>query len=462
MFKISNQNQVDGQGQSLDNFPIHTMKKDLEEINNPSATKISEQDASFQENYVLNDTQKSSPFLSLASQPGKMPASIKFRDELSEQHVNEDRMANQRATEKRIAEQKAEIARKIAEERKMTEQKETEQEAAEERKRTEEKKIIEERLAKQKAAMAQKIIEENAKRKKQMLEQREAATPTFVGAGATKALPSTTAESDNIKISKNINSESKSKNIIYLIVSITLVLLIAGGGYYFWITRQQKEPSVVIIPEPQPKPEPTPEPEPIPATTFSTDKPNYLVIDQPSPTAGEIKTTLKKYSDEIILSGITLPVEFVVVDAQNNPILFSAFANSFSLKLSPAIIANLNDTFSLFIYNDENSARLGLTIDSKNDTLLKTAMSKEGKNIISETMPLFMDNSFENPVDNAFNKYLYNNIELYYINLLHQGLLASNYGILNKTLLIGTSKKTMFSMVDYLKNSNEDSEAGTE
>jgi len=40
MFKISNHNQTDEQGQSLSDFPVHTMKKDLEEINNPSKFKF--------------------------------------------------------------------------------------------------------------------------------------------------------------------------------------------------------------------------------------------------------------------------------------------------------------------------------------------------------------------------------------------------------------------------------------
>lgn len=401
MFKISSSTPSDGQGQVPADLPIHTMKKDLEEVSNPPAVKTNGQDTFPQENYVLNEAQKSSPFLSTASQLEKIPASIKFKDEISEQRLNEDKIARQKT------EENSERERRLAEEKKIAEQKST-------------------------------------------------ATPVFKSSSpAIKIMPQIKPTQERLTTSKNFFGENNASSITVrnslnfkklltvALSAIIVVLIIASGVYYFLVIRQREAP-VVIVPK-------TPTPPDIPETPLKNAK--YLIIEQPDATTGEIKTVLKTYADEFLASGETTPAEYIVVDAKNNPILFSAFANSLGLTLSPTIMSNLEDTFSLFIYNDQNAARLGLAIDSKDDTLLKAAMLKEGKNILSETLPLFMDAPFATPTATAYIKCVYNDTELYYINLLPSAVLASNYGVLNEKLIIGTSKYSIFAIVDYIKSS---------
>lgn len=537
MFKIPIQNKTTSPAntQTKTDFPVHTMKKDLEEIENPSSAKISDSNKPIPAVSNLNDRQKSSPFFNSVSQPAKASAPIKIMGEkeaiVAEKNMDaEKKLAEQKALEtKRLAEEKAAIeATKIAEEKRMAEQKRlSEEKAAEARKQAEEKRIaeqkvletkrlaekksaeirkkaeekriaeekaltekraMEERLAKQKAAMARKMAEENvakervltentereiqmaeqmAMEEKRLIEQQKTVsvqkspTPTPVNmpdsGPQTKPTPVKISANNNIT-PEEINEKTTSHYIVNIVIAIFVILLIAGGAYYFWMNRQQKNTEIIennpeYSGETIPTPEIKPVPEPEPVITFLTDKPNYLTINSDSASKTDITTTLKTYADKVTASKITTPIEFIVVDKENNPISFTTFANNFGITLSTGVMKNISDTFTLFIYNDQDNIRFGLSIDSKNDALLKTALLKEEKNIIANITPLFMNVDFTGPTNILFTKAVYNNTEIHYINSTSPQALSVDYAIANKKLLIGTSKMTMRSVIDYVKKS---------
>jgi len=256
------------------------------------------------------------------------------------------------------------------------------------------------------------------------------------------------ATKDPLPVSSGTKHSSK-KTFILLAAGLALLMIIAGSGYYFWSTRKQTTPPIAT-PEPTPEPTPTPEPAPTPApaVTFSTDQPNYLNIAT-ADSAG-IKSALADYADKVSKSGLTAPIEFIVTDQQNNPITFSSFASSFGLKLSSGVTADLADTFSIFLYNDQGAVRLGLAVDSKNDPFLQTNLTREEKNLVSDLSPLFLDNSFTPPTSLVFNKSTYANANIRYANI-NSSLnppLSIDYAIFNKKLIIGTSKMTLRAILD--------------
>ena len=369
MFQDKNENK-NNPDTVISDFPIQTMRQDLEEIKNPSASKKSELDfsdssGSTKKTYVsenLTPVQKSSPFLKPSPEINNIPASS---------HAPAPTQGE-----------------------------------------------------KQEATFTQP-------RKEQPL---------------------------TIKASEEDRSKSSHRKTFILIIAVLVILVLAGGGYYYWTTKQQPQQTAQTPQEPAPQPaqEPVqePTPQPTPAPSFSTDKPNYLNIDTAAVDSAALKDTLKTSIEKVSASNITSPIEFSITDTQNNPVAFSKFTSLLGTKLSPAVMSNLADTFSLFIYNDQGNIRLGLAIDSKNDALLKTAVANEEKSLVADLSPLFLDTTFTNPTV-PFAKSTYNGADIRYVNIASAQPLSIDYTVFNKRLMIGTTKMTLRSILDYENTNNK-------
>jgi len=243
--------------------------------------------------------------------------------------------------------------------------------------------------------------------------------------------------------------------LITIAITIFIILIVGAGVYYFLATRQKGEEQIVISPEPAPEPTPEPAPEPTPTPTpepkndFTADKPNYLSIDFENSDTAAVKTAITGYVQKVQDSKITTPVEFLLVDAKNNPITFENFAKKFGLALSAKVVADLGSDFSLYIYSDQSDMRLGLSIASKNDTKLKTDLLNEEKALTEEIKPLFI------PIDykieaKTFGASSYNGANIRYNNISGAANLSVDYAIVNKQLLIGTTKMTLRSIIDKI------------
>lgn len=234
---------------------------------------------------------------------------------------------------------------------------------------------------------------------------------------------------------------------------IFIVLAGAAGGYYWWMTRQQAPVAVEPTPtEPTPveTPEAQPETPPVITPVFSIDKPNYLALDIKTADAAKIKAEIKDRTDKLVASEIKTPIEFIVSDENFNPTTFKDFAGKFGLKLSARLLANLEDKFSLFIYNDNGVAKLGLVLDAKNEKTAKTQLTQEEATLITKLTPLYLDSAFTIK-DKKFASSQYGELVIRYNNLVSTSELSLDYALFGKKLLIGTSKMTLRSIYDYLK-----------
>lgn len=248
--------------------------------------------------------------------------------------------------------------------------------------------------------------------------------------------------------------------VIALIVSITV-----GAGYYFWTTRQDSPETAIqdeIVDNPPSEPAITPEPEsatPItapqskPVPSFSLDKPNYLPLNIEIADSAKIKETLFQHALQVTEEKTTTPVEFLVTDLNNNPVSFKTFADKLGMKLSPTVLSNLKDSFTIFVYNDNGKSKTGLAVDSKDDKLLKSAMLQEEKNLAQEIEPLFLTSDFTIK-NSGFRLSNYSETEIRYLNITSPDDLSVDYAITKGKLLFGTTKMTLRSIIDYLDSAN--------
>lgn len=234
---------------------------------------------------------------------------------------------------------------------------------------------------------------------------------------------------------------------IFAIISIVLIVaILIGGGYYFWSTRQKPAEVTVVQPAPEPAPEPTPEP---PKPTFKSDSSNNLTVDLVAMDAAGLKAVLQKYATDVAAAKMTTPVEFTVVDANDSPVLFQDFAKKINLVFSPALSANLEKTFSLFIYNDGSVTRLGLALNSKSPLRLKALLAAEEKNLAKELEPIFLTSDYTLEIK-SFGGSTYNNQAIRYANITSPEDLSVDYTLNGSKLLIGTTKMTLRSIIDYV------------
>lgn len=236
--------------------------------------------------------------------------------------------------------------------------------------------------------------------------------------------------------------------IIFIALSLFLFLSIGLGGYYFWVTQSGSLPQI-SLPGLFSKEDASTEKIP----SFSTSKPNYLNIEIEKTDRDQIKALASKYAKKMADDVITSPVEFIVSDLNNNPVDFSVFKEKIGLSLTPEIMSELDKNFSLFIYNDSGKPRLGLVITTQEGEKLRKTLLQEEANLPRELQGIFLaEYSLEAKI---FKNSSYNGIGVRYLNITSPEELSIDYTVSGNQFILGTTKTTLRSMIDYLSGSTQ-------
>jgi hypothetical protein len=394
----------------LEDLPIQTMKKDLEEIKNPGLIKP---EAEYQEakphflsieREKLTETQKSSPFLDFSNKEKISIEKSEFKPELPKKTAVDSRV-----------------------------------------------KIVETAPRSVKISPNETYLQSNTVKTE------------FPNNSVQPVVQKNQAEKPAVKTEKDqrMRHINLGKTII-IVLAFLIIAASVGGGYYFWVTRQKNE--IVIAPstiESEPiiesEPELKPEPIMIPPTVikFSTSEPNIFEISTATAASGSIKENLQELAAKVALSGISLPVEFNVVDVNKKPIAFKDFAKLSGITFSQALLANLSGNFSLFIYNDGGATRTGLVIDSKYPTKLKYLMMAEEKTLAKSVDPIFLATNYT-LADKTFASSDYKGTIIRYINIISPEDLSVDYAMSKNKLIIGTTKMTLRSIIDCIEKTTVD------
>lgn len=238
---------------------------------------------------------------------------------------------------------------------------------------------------------------------------------------------------------------------IFIAVIIFIILIAGAGGYYFWMTRLSTplekniistEPTV-ILPENEIPPETT-----TPIPILSSQNSNYLQINLTQATAENLKQTLSEYAVRVSETNEVGTFEFLITDETNTPVTFQDFSATLGLSLPVNITTQIGQDFSLCIYNYGDKTRFGLILASLNDTLLKNALLKEENNLLASLSPLYP--TLNSPITSTFSPTTYKNYTVRYFNITSQDDYAIDYTVVKNKLVIGTTKTTLFSALDRL------------
>lgn len=239
--------------------------------------------------------------------------------------------------------------------------------------------------------------------------------------------------------SANLNNKHTIRNSILFLVCI---LAIAGGIYYFYtITRNVPETlstNTAAVSNNQTIP------------LFSTETPNYLPLDITNTTPTSLKTLLSQTSKQVAGVKSEKPVEFFITDTNNNPLSFPSFAKIAGIALSQTTLNALNDKFSLFIYTNNQSPSIGLSIELKDALTLQKSLRQDEATLAQSMSPLFL-NEKSLTVTGTFRDGTYRNIPLRFMNIDPASGLSIDYAIKGNHLVIGTSMNTHHALLDLIQ-----------
>ena len=266
----------------------------------------------------------------------------------------------------------------------------------------------------------------------------------------TKTADAKSLESSTLPKNHKALKNKEKKTILSFLMPVIIILIIVSvalGSYLLWKTGNTVETAVAPpteIPTEEPKPTETP------IEKYSSENPNYLSIDTESATSEDISQLLIQTASEIKEFKSDEPFEFIVTDANNNPLSFSIFAYLSKINLSSETLNSLGESFSLYFYTDNENVRLGIAVDIQDTEAIVSEMSGEESVLVSGLQPLFLDDSFSE-TGKTFNTGQYKNFQIRYINLNEENTLSVDYSIVENQLAIGTSKNTTRAIIDRVE-----------
>lgn len=248
-----------------------------------------------------------------------------------------------------------------------------------------------------------------------------------------------------------IDEKAPSRLKFYIVALFIILAAFAAGlaGYYYWAGKDEE--ALAPIQETNTEPEDVPIIIAPPAEKYSQDKPNYLVLDLSKLSAEDIKSTIIGTAKELEDKAPLAPYEYIVVDINNNPVAFPIFATAAKLNLSPNLLENMGEDFSLFLYNDVENIRLAISAKMVDRNMVEFELHNQELTFIKDADFMFLGNP-PKVTSGKFNDSTYNNIPIRYINVDEEKTLSIDYAMVENDLVIATSKNTIRAVLDKISS----------
>ncbi len=247
----------------------------------------------------------------------------------------------------------------------------------------------------------------------------------------------------------------KQKSHVLMAGVILLVLALVAGGAFAYFTLVMKKP---IASDPTSEPMKTDnsaadgKPSDIlPVDTnmpFTLSSPNYLSIDVETVTAEQFRSLLATKEKLLEENKITdTAVEFFITDKNNTPVAFARFAKLLGMTFPQAVMDQIDESFSLYLYSDGKVARVGLSLSLKNKDLLSKAVTSGESALPFALQALYLDPSVTKIATPVWKSGTYKSYSTRYCNIAPTGL-SNDYAFTDKHWIIGTSASAFRKILD--------------
>lgn len=256
-----------------------------------------------------------------------------------------------------------------------------------------------------------------------------------------------------------ISVVSQGKGNLFLIGSIILVTILLISGviyYYFFVINKKAVPPIQQEAVTESIPEVI-EQFPSKELLYALDKPNYISVDTEIVSPEEIQKILSTTASRIKEVGISQPVEFLVTDQNNNPLAFSRFALLLNLNFIPTVLAQIDESFSLYIYNDAGSMRTGLNLTLIMNEGTLPALAKIENTLPDTLQMLLLEPNVVVPKAIDFQSSAYTSpssiakeFVVRYANIDIARKISIDYAVVGNHWYIGTSRNTLLALLDMI------------
>jgi len=237
--------------------------------------------------------------------------------------------------------------------------------------------------------------------------------------------------------------KSGKKFIVFLI--ILLVLILAGSGfYYYWFfLKKNSSPQASDTSATQNKT----------TSAVSSDSQNknlrQLIVDtSQSPT--EIKSATAKFAADFMSAAAENDLaEVKILDKNNQPVAKKDFLSGFGLTIPEAVTGKLSEDFSLFVKKEQGAAKLGLVFKTVTSANLALEMTKWEPTMTADLNSLYLVPASSSGTI-VFNPTKYKNADIRYFNFSSPADTSLDYSVISSFLIIGTSKDSARSILDYM------------
>lgn len=254
--------------------------------------------------------------------------------------------------------------------------------------------------------------------------------------------------------------EKEKKGMFIAGIILLSVALLAGGVFaYFFLSSKNTSEESEQVPQPIQSEEISSQEEEVVEKVdnnipFSLSSPNYLSIDMETVTPESFRALLIEKSEILRANTIGQPVEFFITDRNNNPVAFARLASILKISLSPAILDQLEESFSVYLYTDEGVARVGLSVSFQDKSVLRQAVEKSESEIPFALQAIYLNHSPKAKISTGkFSSSMHNGTSVRYFNITGGEGLSVDYAFLEKHWVIGTSKNTLRSILDTFGSS---------
>jgi len=245
-------------------------------------------------------------------------------------------------------------------------------------------------------------------------------------------------------VSRPTNKSVQKKHVALFIALGAIVLIAVLAGTYWYV--KIRTVSVPQDADQQTSTDQTDVPAPV-VLPYSPNNPNYLALNTEEATVDDISKALQEAGERMKSSNLNSPIEFVITDLNNNPLAFSRLAFLTGLKLSPELLQTIDEPFSIFLYNDGGSMRIGFKLSFSSTTEALPLIEKEEAALPGEFHD-FLYRDITVPAKVVFKSGSYKGQTIRYVNVDEQKNYSFDYIIKENNWLIGTTKDTLRSMLN--------------
>lgn len=264
----------------------------------------------------------------------------------------------------------------------------------------------------------------------------------------------TTISQNEIKEPSNLGRKVAIFSAVLVVIGLIL------GGYYYWVTQMgsQTGDNMAIendIQESKEIVEVQNEQHETIQAKFSVSNPNVLPIDTENADFSVIKQVLINTAADVKAEGIDVPLDFVATDKSNSPISFVDFTLAMEIKLPAEILSYAEKDFSLYFYNDNGNVRLGLMAKFSDPEKVAALIRKDEANLYKNFASLFIEDIEAKQGKLVFGDGNYDGNAIRYANINESMTASIDYAIVGNQFILGTSKQTIRSILDKVKNSSQ-------